>query len=146
MSTELICRLICRLSRALCCARVRYKRCATQCGVLLWCAMSCVLRCAVSCVLRCAVGCALRCAVSCVVCSQFKLPRGGLWEDLADQYAFHADRRSIDHSHYLLWYPDSPTPSAQLTQHPGLCTQAPQHPALCTTYCGTTKLFENHLS
>jgi len=38
---------------------------------------------------------------------QFKLPHGGLWEDLADQYAFHADRRSIDHSHYLLWVEDT---------------------------------------
>ena len=146
-----VCAAVCYLYAVVCCATVRYKPCATRCGVLLWCAMSCVpwcsvscvLRCAVSCVLRCAVSCelcavccvlcaavccVLRCAVSCVVCSQFKLPHGGLWEDLADQYAFHADRRSIDHSHYLLWYPDPPS-----TQHCALLTVV-QQDSLKSTY------------
>ena len=32
---------------------------------------------------------------------------GGLYADMADQYAFAAEERAIDHSHYLLWVEDT---------------------------------------
>jgi len=38
---------------------------------------------------------------------EYSLPRGGLYLDSADQYAFAAEDRSIDHSHYLLWFEDT---------------------------------------
>jgi len=38
---------------------------------------------------------------------EYKLPDGGLYSDMADQYAFAAEERAIDHSHYLLWVEDT---------------------------------------
>lgn len=38
---------------------------------------------------------------------EFGLVPGGLYTDLAEQYAFQAEKRSIDHAHYLLWVEDT---------------------------------------
>lgn len=38
---------------------------------------------------------------------EFKLPEGGLYLGMEEQYAFAAEERAIDHSHYLLWAEDT---------------------------------------
>lgn len=41
--------------------------------------------------------------------SEYNLHPWGKTQDLAGQYAFNADARNIDHSHYLLWAEDTLT-------------------------------------
>lgn len=55
----------------------------------------------------------------------FKLLTGGLYSDIAEQYAFQAEKRSIDHAHYLLWVEDTLRIVAETTLTPKSGPDAP---------------------
>jgi len=87
---------------------------------------------------------------------EFRLPDGGLYQDMAEQYAFAAEERAIDHSHYLLWAEDTlriiaeestpaqPQPPANATVNTGAdgAEAAPPPEAAADQACAENELSE----